>query len=130
MANTDEYKKIQEYMAQMNLSDQVRRPPEPPKVPTVSKYRTPPPPPPYSSRNVMNNASNNQIIGSNNQIMTNNGANNQMSEKPRLPYNVKLPKVNGPSEAERKLELLTRELEKEMDEKEKQEYFGMYIKSN
>lgn len=41
-----------------------------------------------------------------------------------MPYNVKLPKVSGPSEAEKKLEQLTRELEKEFDEKEKQEYFG------
>jgi len=48
----------------------------------------------------------------------------QPEMKLKLPYNVKLSKVTGTSEAEKKLELLTRQLEKEMDEKEKQEYFG------
>ena len=49
----------------------------------------------------------------------------QPETKLKLPYNVKLSKVpTGTSEAEKKLELLTRQLEKEMDEKEKQEYFG------
>jgi hypothetical protein len=52
----------------------------------------------------------------------------ESANKPKLPYNVKLPKVSGPSEAEKKMELLTREVEKELDEKEKQEYFGMNCK--
>ena len=42
---------------------------------------------------------------------------------PKLPT-TKLPKVHGPSEAERKVELLTRQLEKEFEDKEKKEYYG------
>ena len=45
------------------------------------------------------------------------------SRPPKLPI-TKLPKVNGPSEAERKVELLTRQLEKEFEDKEKKEYYG------
>merc|ERR1712008_636055 len=69
----------------------------------------------------------------NNPSQSRNGANpgtmiNNQQQQPemklKLPYNVKLSKVTGTSEAEKKLELLTRQLEKEMDEKEKQEYFG------
>ena len=54
----------------------------------------------------------------------------QPEMKLKLPYNVKLSKVTGTSEAEKKLELLTRQLEKEMDEKEKQEYFGESLFKN
>ena len=39
-------------------------------------------------------------------------------------YNVKLPKFTGKTEADKKYDLLVRQLEHEMDEKEKQEYFG------
>ena len=45
------------------------------------------------------------------------------SRPPKLPT-TKLPKVHGPSEAERKVELLTRQLEKEFEDKEKKEYYG------
>ena len=64
--------------------------------------------------------------GANPGTMINNQQQQQQPEtKLKLPYNVKLSKVpTGTSEAEKKLELLTRQLEKEMDEKEKQEYFG------
>ena len=62
--------------------------------------------------------------GANPGTMINNQQQQQPETKLKLPYNVKLSKVTGTSEAEKKLELLTRQLEKEMDEKEKQEYFG------
>ena len=62
--------------------------------------------------------------GANPGTMINNQQHGQPETKLKLPYNVKLSKVTGTSEAEKKLELLTRQLEKEMDEKEKQEYFG------
>ena len=45
--------------------------------------------------------------------------------KPLLQFNVTPPKQNGPSEAERKIEALTRQLEEEMEKEEEQgEYFG------
>ena len=110
MANNSEYRRTLEYMAKMNLTDQQRRPQQPPPPVASKNQPLPPPPPPYSSKNVINNSTN-----------------NQENSKPKLPYNVKLPKVDGPSEAEKKLELLTRELEKEMDEREKQEYFGKFV---
>ena len=44
--------------------------------------------------------------------------------KPLLPFSITPPKQNGPSEAERKLDALTKELEIEMEKKEESEYFG------
>ena len=124
MANYD-YKRTLESLANMNLANQQlqRRP-----LPPASK-NPPPPPPPYNSAmtplppynySKINNTS--SSIGANAAIISNNQQ--QPEIKPKLPYNVKLSKVTGTSEAEKKLELLTRQLEKEMDEKEKQEYFG------
>lgn len=43
-----------------------------------------------------------------------------------LPYNVTPPRPTGPTEAERKIEELTRQLEEEMEKNEEQgEYFGL-----
>ena len=125
MANYD-YKRTLESLANLNLANQQqlqRRP-----LPPASKNPPPPPPPynsattplpPYSYSKINNTSSS---IGANAAIISNHQQ--QPEIKPKLPYNVKLSKVTGTSEAEKKLELLTRQLEKEMDEKEKQEYFG------
>ena len=127
MANYD-YKRTLESLANLNLANQQqlqRRP-----LPPTSKNPPPPPPPydsatrvtplpPYSYSKINNTSSS---IGANTAIISNHQQ--QPEIKPKLPYNVKLSKVTGTSEAEKKLELLTRQLEKEMDEKEKQEYFG------
>lgn len=96
-----DYRRTLQSLANLELSQRKK----PPPIPSTSSRNLPPPPPPYYSRNSINAGSNSD-------------------QKPKLPYNVKLPKVNGPSEAERKLELLTRDIEKEFDEKEKQEHFG------
>lgn len=46
-----------------------------------------------------------------------------------LPYNVTPPRPAGPTEAERKIEELTRQLEEEMERNEEQgEYFGKLLK--
>lgn len=43
-----------------------------------------------------------------------------------MPYNVTPPRPAGPTEAERKIEELTRQLEEEMERNEEQgEYFGI-----
>lgn len=47
--------------------------------------------------------------------------------KPLLHFNVTPPKQNGPSEAERKLEALTRQLEEEMEKEEENEFFGKFL---
>lgn len=47
--------------------------------------------------------------------------------KTLLPYNVTPPRPAGPTEAERKIEELTRQLEEEMERNEEQgEYFGKF----
>ncbi|XP_059088232.1 LIM domain-containing protein jub-like isoform X1 [Tigriopus californicus] len=43
---------------------------------------------------------------------------------PLLPYNITPPKQNGPSEAERKMEALTRQIEEQMEKDAESEYFG------
>lgn len=49
-----------------------------------------------------------------------------VSGKGLLPYNVTPPKPSGPTEAERKIEELTRQLEEEMEKQEEEgEYFGI-----
>ncbi len=42
----------------------------------------------------------------------------------RLPYSVTPPKAAGPSEAERKIEALTKQIEEQMEKEEESEYFG------
>ena len=50
----------------------------------------------------------------------------KMLSKTLLPYNVTPPRPAGPTEAERKIEELTRQLEEEMERSEEQgEYFGI-----
>lgn len=50
----------------------------------------------------------------------------KLSGKSLLPYNVTPPRSAGPTEAERKIEELTRQLEEEMERNEEQgEYFGI-----
>lgn len=45
-----------------------------------------------------------------------------------LPYSVTPPRPAGPSEAQRKIEELTRQLEEEIEQSEEQgEYFGMFV---
>jgi LIM domain-containing protein len=44
--------------------------------------------------------------------------------KPLLPFSVTPPRQNGPSEAERKIEALTKQLEEELEMEEESEYFG------
>lgn len=52
---------------------------------------------------------------------------NSYSGKNLLPYNVTPPRHMGPTEAERKIEELTRQLEEEMEKQEEEgEYFGEF----
>jgi hypothetical protein len=44
--------------------------------------------------------------------------------KPLLPFSITPPRQNGPSEAERKIEALTKQLEEELEMEEESEYFG------
>ena len=44
--------------------------------------------------------------------------------KPILQFTVTPPRQNGPSEAERKIEALTQQLEEEFEKEEESEYFG------
>ena len=44
--------------------------------------------------------------------------------KPLLPFSITPPRQNGPSEAERKIEALTKQLEEELEKEEESEYFG------
>ena len=48
--------------------------------------------------------------------------------KPLLPFSITPPRQNGPSEAERKIEALTKQLEEELEKEEESEYFGIYRK--
>ena len=43
---------------------------------------------------------------------------------PLLPFSVTPPKPTGPSEAEKKIEELTKAIEEQMEKDEEQEYFG------
>lgn len=53
-----------------------------------------------------------------------------MSGKTLLPYNVTPPRPRGPTEAERKIEEMTRQLEEEMEKQEEEgEYFGTFLKN-
>eukprot|EP00095_Tigriopus_kingsejongensis_P011791 maker-scaffold119_size336447-snap-gene-2.37 protein:Tk11791 transcript:maker-scaffold119_size336447-snap-gene-2.37-mRNA-1 annotation:"lim domain-containing protein jub isoform x1" len=49
---------------------------------------------------------------------------NGVLKPPLLPYNITPPKQNGPSEAERKMEALTRQIEEQMEKDAESEYFG------
>ena len=46
--------------------------------------------------------------------------------KPLLPFSITPPRQNGPSEAERKIEALTKQLEEELEKEEESEYFGKF----
>ncbi|XP_062703091.1 LIM domain-containing protein jub isoform X2 [Aedes albopictus] len=59
------------------------------------------------------------------QLSTGSGSGKRLT-KNLLPYNVTPPRPTGPTEAERKIEELTRQLEEEMEKNEEQgEYFGI-----
>ena len=42
------------------------------------------------------------------------------------PFSITPPRQNGPSEAERKIEALTKQLEEELEKEEESEYFGKF----
>ena len=46
---------------------------------------------------------------------------------PLLPFSVTPPKPTGPSEAEKKIEELTKAIEEQMEKDEEQEYFGKSV---
>ena len=50
----------------------------------------------------------------------------QAKNSPLLPFNVTPPKKTGPSEAERKIEALTRQIEEQMEKDAESEYFGEF----
>lgn len=51
-----------------------------------------------------------------------------MGGKNLLPYSVTPPKPRGPTEAERKIEEMTRQIEEEMEKREEEgEYFGKFF---
>ena len=50
----------------------------------------------------------------------------QTKNSPLLPFNVTPPKKTGPSEAERKIEALTRQIEEQMEKDAESEYFGEF----
>ncbi|KAM9410771.1 Wilms tumor protein 1-interacting protein homolog [Pholidichthys leucotaenia] len=52
----------------------------------------------------------------------------QMGQRFKLPYQVTPSRENGPSQAEKRLEALTLELEKELEMHMKKEYFGICVK--
>jgi len=145
MANYDGYKRTLDSLANLNLtSDQQqiqRRPLPPTSASSPSTRNLPPPPPPYNfSKNQKNSALPSPSSTSNASIETqlppyytknhNPGYINvqpsvpQTENKPKLPYNVKLSKVPGTSAAELKLAQLEQQIEKDMEEQEKQECFG------
>ena len=47
--------------------------------------------------------------------------------KPILQFTVTPPRPSGPSEAERKIEALTQQLEEEFEKEEESEYFGKLV---
>ena len=51
-------------------------------------------------------------------------ANGKNASKPILQFTVTPPRQTGPSEAERKIEALTKQLEEELEKEEESEYFG------
>lgn len=61
-------------------------------------------------------------------VLLHNSHSVKLSGKSLLPYNVTPPRPAGPTEAERKIEELTRQLEEEMERNEEQgEYFGEHL---
>ena len=50
--------------------------------------------------------------------------------KPILQFTVTPPRQSGPSEAERKIEALTQQLEEEFEKEEESEYFGKFKSLN
>ena len=50
--------------------------------------------------------------------------NGKSATKPILQFTVTPPRSSGPSEAERKIEALTQQLEEEFEKEEESEYFG------
>jgi hypothetical protein len=63
-------------------------------------------------------------IASSSVTMAGTGAAHSALAKPLLPYSITPPRQNGPSEAERKIEALTKQLEEELEKEEESEYFG------
>lgn len=62
----------------------------------------------------------------NNKIRTASPGSKTVTGKGLLPYNVTPPRPSGPTEAERKIEEITRQLEEEMEKQEEEgEYFGI-----
>lgn len=53
--------------------------------------------------------------------------NGSAASKMRLPFSITPPKLVGPSEAERKVEALTQQLEEEMEKEEESEFFGLCV---
>ncbi|XP_044005588.1 LIM domain-containing protein jub [Aphidius gifuensis] len=65
-------------------------------------------------------------IDDDNKIRTSSPGGKTVTGKGLLPYNVTPPRPSGPTEAERKIEELTRQLEEEMEKQEEEgEYFGI-----
>jgi LIM domain-containing protein len=59
---------------------------------------------------------------------TSSGSKMKISGKTLLPYNVTPPRPRGPTEAERKIEEMTRQIEEEMEKHEEEgEYFGNFL---
>ena len=52
--------------------------------------------------------------------------NGKIPTKPILQFTVTPPRQSGPSEAERKIEALTQQLEEEFEKEEESEYFGKF----
>ncbi|XP_058811788.1 LIM domain-containing protein jub isoform X2 [Topomyia yanbarensis] len=72
-----------------------------------------------------NNRNTSAVSPTPSQLSTGSGSGKRLT-KNLLPYNVTPPRPTGPTEAERKIEELTRQLEEEMEKNEEQgEYFGI-----
>lgn len=55
---------------------------------------------------------------------------NTLNSKTLLPYNVTSPRPKGPTEAEKKMEALTKQIEDEMENNPEGEYFGESLQAN
>ncbi|GAB6030406.1 hypothetical protein CHUAL_007284 [Chamberlinius hualienensis] len=80
----------------------------------------PPPPPPYPGHK---SSSSSSPIGD--EQTTANRRPTTLNAKTLLPYSVTPPRPLGPSEAEKKIEALTKQLEEEMENSPEGEYFGV-----
>lgn len=92
---------------------------------STDKYPLPPPPP-YPGPPTNHRPGHLNMSSSSSTSSSESFKNTTLNSKTLLPYNVTPPRTQGPSEAEKKIEALTKQLEDEMENNPEGELFGKF----